>query len=150
MLSYLELLHSSQSPLRLDTGTCPRGLPGQRACETQSLGTNLVDKGSFFVQVDAARKYLNFFWKGVRDHYYECKLIADGGDFFSPKKKWLRQGNEYRELVEPLDIANWYKANIHLKGSSGHYFGKATLKEVSESFSKRLTQNKVDLKRQCP
>lgn len=76
------------------------------------------------MQVDAARKYLMVFWKDVRKKYYKCTLIADGGDFFSPKKRWLRTGNEYRALVEPLDIANWYKASIHLKGS-GHYIGES-------------------------
>lgn len=62
------------------------------------------------------------FWKDVRDLYKARKLTADGGDFFSPKKRWFRLGNEYRVLLEPLDIANWYKAGNHLKGS-GHYIG---------------------------
>lgn len=75
------------------------------------------------VQVDMARRYLNSFWKEVRKLYRAGKLTADGGDFFSPRKRWLRQGNEYRALVEPLDIANWYKLERHLT-ASGHYFGR--------------------------
>jgi hypothetical protein len=74
-------------------------------------------------QVDSARQVLMKFWKDVRRLYRACKLTADGGDFFSPNKRWLRLGNEYRGLVEPLDIANWYKAGNHEKGS-GHYWGE--------------------------
>lgn len=55
--------------------------------------------------------------------YRACKLANDGRDFFSPKKRWFRMGNDFRALVEPLDIANWYKAGNHEKGS-GHYWGK--------------------------
>lgn len=66
---------------------------------------------------------LNYFWKDVRKLYLACKLTADGGDFFSPKKRWFRYGAEYRALVEPLDIANWYKVGVHLLGH-GHYIGK--------------------------
>ena len=75
------------------------------------------------MQVDDARRYLNGFWKEVRSLYKAGRLTADGGDFFSPNNRWLFQGNEYRELVEPLDIANWYKAGIHEKAGE-HYFGK--------------------------
>lgn len=32
---------------------------------------------------------------------------------------WAGRGRAYRELVEPLDIANYYKKNKHVE--SGHY-----------------------------
>jgi hypothetical protein len=78
----------------------------------------------FILQVDNARRFLSVFWRDVQKQYLACKLVTtDGGDFFSPNERWSRVGNEYRALVEPLDIANWYKAENHLKGS-GHYIGK--------------------------
>jgi hypothetical protein len=83
------------------------------------------------LQVDAARKFLNLFWKEVRKSYLACKLQLDGEDFFSPKKRWIRAANEYRELVEPLDIANWYKAEIHKQKGKGHYLGKTLLQAHS-------------------
>jgi hypothetical protein len=34
-------------------------------------------------------------------------------DFFSRDNRWFWRGKEYRELAEPLDIANWYMKNKH-------------------------------------
>jgi hypothetical protein len=60
------------------------------------------------------------FWKETVQLYRRCKLARDGEkDFFALKSKWLLQGIEFRTLVEPLDIANWYKAGN--TASSGHY-----------------------------
>ena len=72
------------------------------------------------MQVDRARKYLMNFWRSTIQQYKLCKLARDGClDFFGAKSHWLIRGNPFRVLVEPLDIANWYKAgNV---GTSGHY-----------------------------
>jgi hypothetical protein len=83
------------------------------------------------VQVDNARRYLNDYWKAVRKLYIANKLADEDGDFFSPDKRWLRTGNSYRVLVEPLDIANWYKCGNHTSGS-GHYIG--TLQSLAVPF----------------
>eukprot|EP00243_Klebsormidium_subtile_P009826 TRINITY_DN503_c0_g1_i1.p1 TRINITY_DN503_c0_g1~~TRINITY_DN503_c0_g1_i1.p1 ORF type:complete len:406 (+),score=47.02 TRINITY_DN503_c0_g1_i1:254-1471(+) len=74
-------------------------------------------------KVEAAKAHLKSFWKKVRGLYNTCQLTADGGDFFSPDKKWLRAAHDYQALFEPLSIAGWYKHGNHLKGS-GHYIGK--------------------------
>jgi hypothetical protein len=79
---------------------------------------------SLRLQVDDARRYLNEFWKGVRRLYVAKKLTYDNGDFFRPDKRWLMVGNAYRALVEPLDIALWYKRGSHTKeNGNGHYIG---------------------------
>jgi hypothetical protein len=75
------------------------------------------------LQVDAARKFLNTFWKGIRKDYLACKLQLEGEDFFSPERRWFGLGTRYWELVEPLDTANWYKAEIHKQVGKGHYIG---------------------------
>ena len=61
------------------------------------------------------------FWRSTTRQYKLCKLACDGClDFFGAKSHWLIRGNLFRVLVEPLDIANWYKAgNVE---TSGHYF----------------------------
>ena len=42
--------------------------------------------------------------------YKACRLVGDDRrDYFGPGR-WLRSGSEYRVLVEPLDIANWWVA----------------------------------------
>lgn len=74
-------------------------------------------------QVDEAKLVLKTFWSKVRKLYNLCKLTADGGDFFAPGKKWLRRGDAFRILMEPLSIASWYKHGFHLT-SSGHYIGE--------------------------
>ena len=64
---------------------------------------------------------LNHFWKHVCFQYRGGLLaLPDNTDFFSAYKHWLRDGAEYRHLVEPLDIANWYK-----NGNRGHYIDEA-------------------------
>lgn len=73
------------------------------------------------MQVDPARKYLMGFWRDTTRLYKRCKLAGeDFRDFFAPKSRWLMQGSQFRVLVEPLDIANWYKAGN--TETSGHYF----------------------------
>ena len=42
--------------------------------------------------------------------YKACKLVGDDRKDFFQAGRWLRSGSEYRVLVEPLDIANWWVA----------------------------------------
>ncbi|CAN0347318.1 unnamed protein product, partial [Scytosiphon promiscuus] len=60
-----------------------------------------------------ARQAVGAYWKTIQ-HYCE-----NGLDVLSLKKSWLHRGVDYRLLVEPLDIANWYFRRKNL--NSGHY-----------------------------
>eukprot|EP00898_Chlorokybus_atmophyticus_P006334 jgi/Chlat1/6701/Chrsp5S06985 len=79
-----------------------------------------------YQQVDAARKQISGIWRQATRSYRACQLADAGSDMFSRNRRWLRDSNEMRVLVEPIDIANWYKCKQHLpeKGPnaySGHY-----------------------------
>lgn len=65
-------------------------------------------------RVWTAMRELWGFWKRVKTAYEEGVL---DDKFFS--RHWAGRGREYRLLVEPVDIANYYRKNKHLE--SGHY-----------------------------
>jgi hypothetical protein len=47
-------------------------------------------------------------WDAVEEQYNAGLLPPS---FFTGKDRWLWRGQEYREIAEPLDIANWYMKN---------------------------------------
>ena len=49
---------------------------------------------------------------GVWDEVIEMLKRYELPDEFEGDKEWIKRGTEYRRLVEPLDIANYYR---HLK-----------------------------------
>lgn len=56
--------------------------------------------------VEVARSKLAKFWK-VTIQLYEQKALTD--TFFDRRGPWLRWGDRYRQLVEPLDVARYYR-----------------------------------------
>ena len=56
-------------------------------------------------EIEVARSRLAKFWKLTIQMYKE-KALPD--DFFNRKGEWLRWGDRYRQLVEPLDVARYY------------------------------------------
>eukprot|EP00877_Chromochloris_zofingiensis_P003860 jgi/Chrzof1/13475/UNPLg00561.t1 len=71
-------------------------------------------------EMDVARQQLARFWDKVYGYYEAHKLLRGTkctwlrkrfglptGDFFS--RKWAGRGERHCQLVEPLDVANWYK-----------------------------------------
>ncbi|EIE24331.1 hypothetical protein COCSUDRAFT_41566 [Coccomyxa subellipsoidea C-169] len=63
--------------------------------------------------VDKARRALNAYWKAVKNSYELGTLPVPGNEFLSGHM--LRKGVDYRNLVEPLDCANWYRLGIDLQ-----------------------------------
>ena len=55
---------------------------------------------------------LGAFWKDVQSKYQAQELLELHEDPRFPEgffnRQWTGRGREYRELVEPLDIANWW------------------------------------------
>ncbi|KAJ6411674.1 hypothetical protein OIU84_008284 [Salix udensis] len=59
---------------------------------------------------------------GIWDEIIEMLKRHELPDEFEGQKKWIRLGTRYRRIVEPLDIANYYR---HLKNEdAGPYMGK--------------------------
>ena len=57
------------------------------------------------LEIEVARSRLAKFWK-VTIQLYEQKALP--GNFFD-RGQWLRWGDRYRQLVEPLDVARYYR-----------------------------------------
>lgn len=55
--------------------------------------------------IEVARSRLAKFWK-VTIQLWEQKALPDG---FFARGQWLRWGDRYRQLVEPLDVARYYR-----------------------------------------
>eukprot|EP01018_Ginkgo_biloba_P029750 Gb_40574 [translate_table: standard] len=62
-----------------------------------------------------ARLKLAGFW----DEIIEMVELHELPDDFEAQNKWINAGTAYRRLVEPLDIANYYRLGKH--EDSGHY-----------------------------
>ena len=56
-------------------------------------------------KIEVARSKLAKFWK-VTIQLYEQKALPDN---FFERGQWLRWGDRYRQLVEPLDVARYYR-----------------------------------------
>jgi len=59
------------------------------------------------------RERLGGFWDDIIEKWEAHELPSD----FESQNKWINAGNAYRKLVEPLDIAYYYRNN-----SNGNYF----------------------------
>ena len=57
-------------------------------------------------EIEVARSRLAKFWK-LTIQLYEEKALPD--NFFDRTGQWLRWGDRYRQLVEPLDVARYYR-----------------------------------------
>ncbi|GMI67589.1 ARABIDOPSIS PHYTOALEXIN DEFICIENT 4, PHYTOALEXIN DEFICIENT 4 [Hibiscus trionum] len=66
-------------------------------------------------RVNMNRHKLASFWDGVIDLYENNKLPHD----FDTKGKWINTSQSYKLLVEPLDIADYYRNGMHRE--RGHY-----------------------------
>eukprot|EP01018_Ginkgo_biloba_P029711 Gb_22765 [translate_table: standard] len=62
-----------------------------------------------------ARLKLGGFWDEIIEMVEQHELPDD----FEAQNKWINAGTAYRRLVEPLDIANYYRLGKH--EDSGHY-----------------------------
>ena len=56
-------------------------------------------------RIEVARSRLAKFWKSTI-HLYEQQALPDN---FLERGDWLRWGDRYRQLVEPLDVARYYR-----------------------------------------
>uniref|UniRef100_A0A0C9RJM9 TSA: Wollemia nobilis Ref_Wollemi_Transcript_14423_2311 transcribed RNA sequence n=1 Tax=Wollemia nobilis TaxID=56998 RepID=A0A0C9RJM9_9CONI len=65
-----------------------------------------------------ARLRLAGFWDEIKDMVDRKELPDD----FETEEEWIKAGSVYRMLVEPLDIANYYRLGKH--EDSGHYLAK--------------------------
>lgn len=94
----------------------------QTNCEIRKIGyydafRNQRDTNDFNTNVK--RLELAGIWDEIKEMIKRCEL-PDG---FEGRKEWIELGTMYRRLVEPLDIANYYR---HLKNEdTGPYMIKA-------------------------
>uniref|UniRef100_A0A0D6QTK3 Fungal lipase-like domain-containing protein n=1 Tax=Araucaria cunninghamii TaxID=56994 RepID=A0A0D6QTK3_ARACU len=65
-----------------------------------------------------ARLRLAGFWDEIKDMVDRKELPDD----FETEEEWIKAGSVYRMLVEPLDIANYYRLGKH--EDTGHYLAK--------------------------
>lgn len=65
--------------------------------------------------VSNMRQLLANFWDETMELFKKKQLPDD----FQVQRKWIYAGHNYRLLVEPLDIANYYRKEKHY--DSGHY-----------------------------
>ncbi|KAH9325589.1 hypothetical protein KI387_005767 [Taxus chinensis] len=75
-----------------------------------------ADKRDF--QANLARLRLAGFWDEIKDMLQRKELPDD----FESEEEWIDAGNVYRMVVEPLDIANYYRLGKH--EDTGHYLAK--------------------------
>jgi hypothetical protein len=59
------------------------------------------------IPVDRHRLKLEGFWDEIIDLWERHELPGN----FESQNKWINAGNAYRKLVEPLDIAHYYRNN---------------------------------------
>uniref|UniRef100_A0A0D6QX10 Fungal lipase-like domain-containing protein n=1 Tax=Araucaria cunninghamii TaxID=56994 RepID=A0A0D6QX10_ARACU len=76
-------------------------------------------------QANVKRLKLASFWDRIVEMVENHKLPDD----FQCREKWIKAGTEYRLLVEPLDIANYYRLGKH--EDSGHYLTSARPRRYS-------------------
>eukprot|EP00898_Chlorokybus_atmophyticus_P002902 jgi/Chlat1/3612/Chrsp235S03603 len=60
-------------------------------------------------KVEDARRYLRDFWRTTYKWHMDGMLPAD---FFSKSNVWCARGNSFRLMVEPIDIANYYRLEL--------------------------------------
>jgi len=65
------------------------------------------NRKDFRANVD--RKKLSQFWDEIIEKWEGHELPSD----FESQNKWINAGNTYRRLVEPLDIASYYRTNAN-------------------------------------
>ncbi|KAH9328587.1 hypothetical protein KI387_000695, partial [Taxus chinensis] len=74
-------------------------------------------------------------------------------DDFQCNEEWIRRGTEYRLLVEPLDIANYYRLGKH--EDSGHYLKSArprrykALEKCLENSKYNILPQNSEITRDC-
>eukprot|EP00898_Chlorokybus_atmophyticus_P000200 jgi/Chlat1/1180/Chrsp114S01650 len=79
-------------------------------------------------QIEKARVKLKNFWDWVTTQYERGSIPED---ILSSTSDWLARGNNYRLLVEPIDIANWYSpkgANFY--ASTGKHYLRLSVAEA--------------------
>ncbi len=70
--------------------------------------------GSATDEQNRTRKTLKGFWDAVAEEVRDRSLtVAD--------KDWLQHAHSYRLLVEPLDIANYYRLKLWAQDNGSHY-----------------------------
>eukprot|EP00898_Chlorokybus_atmophyticus_P002994 jgi/Chlat1/3696/Chrsp249S03837 len=60
-------------------------------------------------RVEQARRVLRDFWRSAYKWYMDGMLPPD---FFSKSNVWCARGNTFRLMVEPIDIANYYRLEL--------------------------------------
>ncbi|KAL2340847.1 hypothetical protein Fmac_008787 [Flemingia macrophylla] len=65
---------------------------------------------------------------GVWDEIIEKLRSYELPDEFEGKKEWIDLGTRFRKLVEPLDVANYYRHARHYKDGANSYMDKGRAK----------------------
>eukprot|EP00898_Chlorokybus_atmophyticus_P000212 jgi/Chlat1/1191/Chrsp114S01653 len=79
-------------------------------------------------QIERARGKLKNFWDWVTTQYERGSIPED---IFSSTSDWLARGNNYRLLVEPIDIANWYsQKGANFYASNGKHYLRLSVAEA--------------------
>jgi hypothetical protein len=73
--------------------------------------------------------------QGTRDFWNKVKELCKAGllddSFF--EGNWARRGMDYRQLVEPVDITNFYFRSLQNTPTSGHYIDGITLELLHDN-----------------
>lgn len=81
----------------------------KECCDNQDVGYYDSFKSQNQKDIDANLRRINLaqFWDDILEMWERHELPSD----FKSQNKWVNAGTVYRRLVEPLDIANYYKTH---------------------------------------
>jgi hypothetical protein len=83
----------------------------------RNFGAHLVDGPARVMEVSKDMQKLSGFWMSTIAYVEAGQIPKTFFDFQS--QVWLQRAWNYMNLVEPLEIANYYRNNFHVR--SGHY-----------------------------
>ncbi|KAK7271506.1 hypothetical protein RJT34_27466 [Clitoria ternatea] len=89
------------------------------------------------LEANVKRLELGGVWDDIVDKVRNYELPHE----FEGKQEWIELGTRFRQLVEPLDIANYYRLGSHV---SGTYKGKGRPRRY------RYTQRWLEHAQRCP
>ncbi|KAM6563206.1 hypothetical protein CsatB_023204 [Cannabis sativa] len=91
-------------------------------------------------QVDMNRRKLAGFWDNVIDLWESNQLPYD----FHKRAKWVNAFHSYKLIVEPLDIGEYYRKDMHIH--NGHYLrnGRPRRFQISDRWWKERRKNEKD------
>eukprot|EP01018_Ginkgo_biloba_P033519 Gb_34241 [translate_table: standard] len=105
----------------------------------------LQSNDKLVLNANAVRIKIAGFWDQITELWEKYEL-PDG---FESESKWIKSGTAYRRLVEPLDIADYYR--LGMNAYSGHYLNarprRHTILEKWQLQQEEIKPNVINIRR---